>query len=218
MKLSILIPTVGRRNDKFVRLVESLTTQIKRPNQVEIIAYWNNGELSIGEYRQALLREALGEYVCFIDDDDTVPDYYVKEILKALGKDYVGFEVRLFNDGVEAKKVVHSLSHGIWHEDEHGYYRGVTHLNPIKRTIALQGTFSQNGAGEDAAWAKAVSSYTHTENYIDKVMYLYWHDNSDTHFGGDCRKHSKIYRRPAIKNKNFRYHPDSKRNNKEEVL
>lgn len=206
-KLSILICTIGRRNDQFLKLIDSLRFQIGR-KPIEIVGYWNSGEKSIGEFRQALLEEARGKYICFVDDDDTVPLYYCKEILKALGKDYVGFEVDLFEDGMRMPKVVHSLKYGTWHQDDQGYYRGITHLNPVKRELALQGSFSTQGIGEDAAWAGTLRDIVLTENYIDKVMYNYHHSREFTTFGG-THQPPKQYKRPVVEYAKFRWHPNS---------
>ena len=206
--LSILIATIGRRNDRFLSLCDSLAPQlVEKP--VEVIAYWNNGELSIGDIRQKLLEEATGEYVCFIDDDDRVPSYYCEAILQALGKDYVGFELELFNEEKKMPRVYHSIKYGVWHQDEHGYYRGVTHLNPIKREIALRGRFGRQGSGEDETWARMVTPLIRTENYIDRIMYYYHHDRADTCFGGS-QEIKGNYQRPVLKYGGFRYHADSK--------
>lgn len=215
-ELSILIATQGRRNQRFQNLLKGLMRQV-RPfkGQIEVIAYWNNGELPIGTIREYLIKEAGGEYVCFIDDDDAVPPYYCEEIMKALGEDYVGFKVKLFNDGVEKPPAYHDLQYSVWYEDEHGYYRGVTHLNPIKKSLAQLGDYTLNGAGEDAMWAKTVTPHVKTQNFIDKIMYFYYHDRSDTSFGGAHKYREIKYTRPDIKYKYFRYHHKSKGTNNE---
>lgn len=187
MKLSILIATLGRRHKQFRTLLSELMPQIEKyTGQIEVIALHNNGELTIGEYRQALLEAAQGEYVCFVDDDDKLPDYYCKEIMKAIKRkpDYIGFKVKLTNNDIERPTAFHSLQFPGWYQDVNGYYRGVTHLNPIKRELALRGNFTQlTGAGEDEGWAVQVRPFVKTEEYIDKFMYFYRHDTEDSHFG-----------------------------------
>ena len=213
-KLSILIATIGRRQHKFMHLLSDLLPQtIRHDGEVEVVAYWNNGERSIGEIRQALLYDAKGEYVCFIDDDDSVPEYYVREIMANLGKDYIGFQVKLYNDGTLMPPVFHSIAHKEWRTDYDGYYRGITHLNPIKRSIAVQGDFSiSKDAGEDAQWSHSVAPIVKTENYINRPMYFYYHESMDTNFGSvDAQpKPDKTYERKIIDHPNFRYHPASK--------
>lgn len=207
-KLSILIATVGHRSDKFLFLLDNLLHQAQGKD-IEIIAYWNNGEISIGNIRQDLIKEAKGEYICFIDDDDGVPDYYCEEILNNLGEDYVGFRVELFEQNRQMKPVFHSLIHQVWYDDQFAYYRGVTHLNPIRRELALEGIFSTNGAGEDASWAKSIQHLPKTEKYIDKVMYYYYHDADNTMFGG-INRNKESYQRPNFEHEQFRWHPNSK--------
>jgi len=216
-RLSILIATIGRRNDSFLELMASLVPQIER-NNIEVVAYWNTGEKLIGDLRQALLKEAKGEYICFIDDDDRVPAYYCDEIFFALNSakekvDYVGFQVELFEkiQGIEHQMppVFHSIRYGVWHQDEHGYYRGITHLNPIKRELALQAEFGKNGIGEDESWARTLMPLVRTEAYINKIMYYYHHDRENTSFGGIERKR-KLYKRPKFEHAQFRWHPKSK--------
>lgn len=206
-RLSILIATIGRRNESFLRVVDELTKQAAfKP--VEVIAYWNNGELSIGEIRQSLIEESKGEYICFVDDDDWVPDWYCTDIVHNLGEDYVGFEVELFEKDKKMPRVFHSIKYGIWHQDDKGYYRGITHLNPIKREIALLGEFSKQGIGEDESWARLVAPHVRTENYIDKIMYYYHHDQDETTFGGR-EQPRKTYTRPEFNHPQFRWHPKS---------
>src|SRR5688572_3266855 len=104
-------------------------TKMAEKHPVEIIAYWNNGERPIGKIRQDLLAEAKGEYVCFIDDDDWVPDYYLDEIFWALDEDYVGFKVQVWERDQITGEATHSIKHGVWHQEGDKFFRGVTHLN-----------------------------------------------------------------------------------------
>lgn len=208
MKLSILIPTIGRRYNKFLLLVEYLTKQVEGL-PIEIVAFWNTCEYPIGKIRQKLVEDAKGEYVCFIDDDDWVPGYYCQSIIDALGKDYVGFDVDVQENGNHRGTAFHSLQYTIWRQEEPSYYRGVTHLNPIRRELALQGTFHSNGAGEDEDWARTMTPITKTENYLGKIMYIYRHDTQDTMFGGKSGP-LKQYERPEFEHKQFRYHKLSK--------
>lgn len=213
MKLSILIATIGRRKDKFASLLCMLNKQVQAQNgQVEIVAYWNNGELPVSTIRRKLIEQAKGDYICFIDDDDSVPEDYCETILTALKSepDYVGFKVKFFNEGVEAKPVYHSIRYPSWYEDERGYYRGVTHLNPIKRSIALQGDFGTSAqAGEDELWARSVAQLVTNEEYIDRPMYYYYHDKDDTTFGGGKRMDGR-YNRPRVEQPYFSYHKNSR--------
>jgi glycosyltransferase involved in cell wall biosynthesis len=179
------------------------------PPDIEVIVFWNNGELPIGTIRQRLLTAARGEYICFIDDDDRIAGNYCSKILAALGEDYVGFKVKLFEDGVELPPAIHNLAYPNWHQDEKGFYRDVTHLNPIRRSLAHQGDFFAPGGGEDESWARRVKPYVHTQNFIDEFLYFYHHSKTDTAFGGHHFA-PKRYKRPKLSYPNFRYHPASR--------
>jgi hypothetical protein len=205
-RLSILIATLSWRNHSFRGLIDSLVPQIEAQpgGAIEVLAHWNSGEESIGAIRQHLMESAKGDYICFIDDDDGVPDSYCADILENMGEDYIGFEVQLFNDGRLLRPVYHSIKYGRWYEDEDGYYRGITHLNPIRREIALKGKFHTKGMGEDETWAAQVSPHVKTEKLIKRVMYFYHHNSYSTFFGG--KFHPKGSPTPAeIEREWFRY-------------
>lgn len=212
MRLSILVATVGQRQERFTNLLTELLKQAyEHEGEVEIVAYWNNGELPMSTIRQKLVEEASGDYTCFVDDDDMVPPYYVGEILKATEKDvdYVGWQMQYYNNGELAKPTFHSLVYDSWYEDDKGYYRDVSHLNPIKHTIALEVSFeAPAGTPEDALWATRIAPYLNVESYINKVMYFYQHSAEDSIWRGDL-EHGR-YHRPVVEDKYFHYHPDSK--------
>ncbi len=82
MKLSILICHIEERAEKLERLMAVLRPQLTP--DVEVLIETDDRQMSIGAKRNLLLEKAKGGYVCFIDDDDLVPDYYVKKILEAM--------------------------------------------------------------------------------------------------------------------------------------
>lgn len=172
-KWSILICAVSERVEKLSKLCDQIAKQLKP--DIEVLVCLDNFEYTIGQKRQALLEAAKGEYVSFVDDDDWVPDYYVEKVLPLLdGVDYIGWRQQLIHDGQMMKPTYHSLKHPV-SEEENGYYRNVSHLNPIKREIALTGNFDKTpqGTAEDDPWSQQV--HPQTEHYIDDVMYFYWH-------------------------------------------
>ncbi len=83
-KLSILIPTLPERQHILRRLLNTLERQ-KTPD-VEIRIHDAGGSMSTGEKRDRLIESAEGEYFCFIDDDDLVPEYYISEMLSAINQ------------------------------------------------------------------------------------------------------------------------------------
>lgn len=209
-RLSILIATVGEREERFLQLVERLSTQVQKyDGQIEVLAFWNNMEHPIAEIRQALVDEATGEYVCFIDDDDSVPEYYCDRIMAATEDrpDYVGFRMQLWYDGVKTKPTYHSIRYSEWSDDAEGYYRNISHLNPIRRDIAIKVPFTGHAGPEDYCWSSLVAPLVHTEEYVEEPMYFYYFNSSDSIWRGS--KASGTYTRPELP-EHFRYHPDSK--------
>jgi hypothetical protein len=122
-----------------------------------------------------MLEKSVGEYVCFVDDDDLVADDYVSTILPLLDRDYVGFKVQLYNDGVPDLPTYHSLVYEHWFQNNHGYYRHISHLNPIRRELALLVPM-EGEVGEDHRWADRLyaTGKVKTEHFIDRVMYHYY--------------------------------------------
>ncbi|MEV2236697.1 glycosyltransferase family A protein [Micromonospora sp. NPDC049891] len=213
---SILIPTIGQREVLFRRLLDVLLPQLDPfGGRVRVLGWWNNGSPTLGEIRQALVEAAGTDYVCFVDDDDMVPDYYVAEIVRALESepDHVGFKVDYFVEGQLREVVDHSLRYRRWYRDANGLYRDFTHIDPLRRDLALRGDFRRRhrrGRAEDRPWVKQVRPYVHTEEYVDKVMYHYlWSEHVSA-----WQRPEKIrqgFRRPQVDHPHFVWHPESAR-------
>lgn len=170
MKWTIAVLTVPERRAEFACLAKTLWPQLIGYDDVQWLVA--EGPESVAEKRQWCLDNARGEYLCFIDDDDMVPGNYVDTIYPLLdGVDYIGFQLQLYIDGIRQKPTFHSLRYAEWSDDAHGYYRNVSHLNPIRTEIARQGRFD-GGYGEDKRWADQVAPKT--EHYIDQIMYHYF--------------------------------------------
>ena len=101
MKLSILIPTLHSRKVKLERLMKLLRDQLQP--DIEVLLEPDKGEVSIGCKRNALLHRALGDYVCFIDDDDTVSPDYIACLMEGIyrGVDVVSIRGRFSENGVD---------------------------------------------------------------------------------------------------------------------
>lgn len=209
---TILIATLGQRADRFQRLLSVLLPQVDDyEGQIEVLAFWNNFERPLSEIRQLLVEEATGDYINFIDDDDLVADDYCARVMKAIesNPDYVGWQQQLYFNGEKTKPTFHSLKYPQWSDDEDGYYRNVSHLNPIKRDIAKQVSFLvEQGIPEDFTWAQRVAPLVKTEEYIDSVMYHYYPSAEDSKWMGG--KDTNSYTRPTIMNYHFKWHPESK--------
>lgn len=214
---TILIPTIGQREHLFLRLLDVLLPQLDaHDGAVRVLAWRNNGAPHLGVIRDHLVADAESEYVSFIDDDDLVPDYYVAEVVRAIGEydgrpDHVGFQLEYTTDGDGREIVDHSLRHGRWHRGRDGQLlRDLTHIDPIKRQIAMQASFQVRrlGRAEDRHWVKQVRPWVGTEAYIDKIMYHYlW--RRDTSVWQNPEAIVPKAGRPVIDSPHFAWHPRS---------
>lgn len=185
--LSVLIPHWDRRGHKLAELLRVLLPQAEAASRlVEIVALRNSGG-SLPEFRQALLDDARGMWMCYVDDDDMVPPYYVNEILSRLivnpDLDYIGFLVERAWDNIGGCRggiSTHSLRFTEW-TSEHADY---TLLNPVRTSIACQGSFLGHGGnhGEDHAFRDQIIDVLRNgqEAFINKIMYHYRWDLSDS--------------------------------------
>jgi len=208
VKWTICIASVPQRCKQLEALTDVLLPQVdKYKGQVEVLLFFNNFEYSLGYLRQAMLEEARGEYICHIDDDDMVPDDFVDTIFPLLdGVDYIGFKVKFIDSGKDMKPVYHRLEYTTWHEDDAGYYRGITHLNPIRTALARESKFPiEYNIGEDAEWAR--NAKAKTEHYIDREMYIYNHKGDDSVAYRTLPQDMVIT--PLFDSKNIRFHPRS---------
>lgn len=211
---TILVPTIGQREDLFMRLMNVLTPQLDAyGGGVRVLAWRNNGAPSLGHIRDGLVRAAGSEYVSFVDDDDLVPNYYVSEIMSALRErpDHVGFQLDYSTDGVGHEIVDHSIRHGRWHRGYDGQLlRDLTHIDPIRRDLAMWGSFVTNRPhrAEDRHWVKQVRQHIATEVYIDKIMYYYlW--RQDTTAWQRPQDIVPKSGRPTVDSPYFAWHPES---------
>jgi hypothetical protein len=178
----ILIATLSRRQRKFLNLLDVLLPQCEKAGDVHVLACSNDGEEGIGAIRDRLLQAAEGQYVSFLDDDDTVTDDFVLAIRWALRidppPDVVGFNVTYSSMGVPGPSSILSINNEP-HDTPAAMYRDLTHVQPIRRELAREGSFAR-GWPEDSTWRGQVRPLVKDEIYIDKPLYSYRHDPRDS--------------------------------------
>lgn len=207
---TVLVATLGQRAARFERLLAQLLPQTEpHDGKVTVLALYNHGERSLGEVRQALVEHAASTYVSFVDDDDELPDYHVDEVTRCLldgDVDYVGWQMQTYVDGVPLKPTYHSLRYARWYDDARGYYRDVSHLNPVRRELALRADFRRGEPPEDVSWADQVRPHVHREAYVDRIMYHYRSSPADSTWrGGGIERTWHL--RPIVNHPHFSYHP-----------
>jgi glycosyltransferase involved in cell wall biosynthesis len=182
-KLSILICSIFERKNMFDRLIAELRRQAKSySTDVEILYEIDGGLIATGTKRNELLRRSCGEYIVFVDDDDTVNESYVELILTAIEDkpDCVGFRGKIFweNDWF----IFHnSIQNQIWSCDKEKktMFDNISHINPIKRSIAIQQLFPDKFWGEDNGWLSTVRTKLKREKFLYSVMYHYTPSQQD---------------------------------------
>lgn len=174
MKLSILIPTLDVRRHLLADLLKNLESQTNNL-PVQIIHLSDNGKMSVGAKRNMLLDLAQGEYIAFVDDDDTVSSDYVSQLLKGIstGSDVVCFNVMYYNNGKLDKPVKYSIQYDSDYNDRYFFYRIPNHLMCVKKVHALDTRFKDISFGEDSDYAKRLKPLLKTETQIHRVLYNY---------------------------------------------
>lgn len=177
---AILVPTLGERRALFERLMAALLPQTELyAGRVQVIGWHNDGSPTLPKIRQRMIETTEAEYVSFVDDDDLVSAEYVAEVMAALDQrpDYVGFQVQCYSDGKPTAVAYHSLAYRRWRNLPGRYERDISHVNPIRRTLALRADFSLTRAGraEDRAWADQLrrARVLRTEVVIPRILYHY---------------------------------------------
>lgn len=175
-KLSILICTLAERIVKFNRLKEILLPQIEKfKNDVEVIIACDNRDNSIGHKRNYLVSEANGEYITFIDDDDTVSDNYIELLLYKikLAPDVIVFDAFRYSNGTRDRLVKYGIEFKHDSNTSHTYYRIPNHLMCVKTELAKRVPFKQVNFGEDSDYAKRLLPLLKTQERINEILYSY---------------------------------------------
>lgn len=187
--LSILIPTTPDRAIYFNRLVIELTRQIielKLEDQVEIkelstklsILDPHNIELRTGYKRNQLVEMAEGKYYAFIDSDDMPSQNYLELVMPGIYKDVdcCSLVGSIYFNGKKGKPFLHSIKYKEWWEDDKFYYRGINHLNVVKKSLVSHIKFPETNFGEDAiqSYAMRDAGVLKDEYEITDILYHYY--------------------------------------------
>jgi len=184
--LSILIPTLRARRVRRTGLVRGLGRQVRASRgRAELVLLEDAGGLPSGAKRNQLRDAARGDYLAFVDDDDSVADDYVEAIFDRLTDfpDVVTFDLERIADGATE---IHRL--GLAHADRTPLAPGVlgfraNHLCAWRRDLALVlGFVPWIGYLDDVFWYEPLhaSGLARTEAHVDAVLYRYLWDAAAT--------------------------------------
>ena len=180
IKLSILIPAIPSRWEKFQKIFDKLNNQAT--DEVEVLGFIDNKKRSIGAKRDGLKVLVNGEYMCYVDDDDDIHRYYIKEILKAIEEkpDVIVFYQYANIDGKEC-----IVQFDIDNNNEPFVPNTFVKRKPFcccvfKSSLAKKYNFPYTMYGEDWAWAVKVLKDVKTQVKIRKILHYYYFDSKVT--------------------------------------
>jgi hypothetical protein len=190
--LSILIATLGSRQQKFLSLLDVLLPQAEHSGrQIEVVGLYNHGEHRLAVVRQRLLESARGTYLCFVDDDDMVSPHYIETVGNALvnhDPDSVGFKVFLSH-----QEQVSTCSRARFGQKIYGHTWDWGIMTPVRTSIAQRcrfDTYTGGRVGEDGWFKAQLLPLLGPEEFVDQVLYEYrWdaEDSTQTHLARQTR-------------------------------
>lgn len=188
MILSILIPTIPERNLMFKKLLREVKRQAAKCHNlhptlgnIEVLFYnskkFTQGGLSIGKKRQVLLNRSIGEYVCFLDDDESISPDYVETLVRLC---FEGKDVCTFNNISKFDNywcVVRLSLHNIYNEQARPgiIKRRPWHICPVKSEFAKSVEFLESNYGEDWVWFEQVLKLCKSESHTEAIIHQYNH-------------------------------------------
>ena len=186
--LSILVCSVHTRYKTFLPLIQDqLYDQLAAlseadQDRVEIIILTDNKKMMLGHKRNTMVDIAQGKYIAFVDDDDSIADDYIAQLLKATASDAdsIVFKAEVSLNGEPAKICDYSKDHRRDYNHKDGYYRIPNHICCIKRSVSLKSSFPNVLYGEDAGYGKVLLPFIKTEHKINKILYYYDYNSETT--------------------------------------
>jgi glycosyltransferase involved in cell wall biosynthesis len=190
-KISICICTLPQRLDYLNTLLWDLENQWHNledeyKDRVEILYLGDFKTLTVGAKRNRLAKCSTGDYIAYVDDDDTVSDTYLFDLLTAIDiqpdMDVYTFGVHISINGGMIKEVHYSKDFLKDQNLKDKYLRIPNHLMLFKSHIVTNNLYEDISFREDEKWAKKVLPQIKTEYNIGKFLYRYDcnHANSET--------------------------------------
>jgi hypothetical protein len=143
----------------------------------------DNLRRTIGEKRDALLRAAKGNYIAFVDDDDSVSADYVESLLAAMatGPDVITFQQNAVINGVQGQ-----IEFGLGNPNEPfkpdgRAKRNAWHVCAWRRSLAILSSFPAINYGEDWQFAEKLCGLKGLRSiHIPRVLHYYSYSDETT--------------------------------------
>lgn len=175
MILSILVPTMPKREWMLAGIVRELERQAVRHDDVEVLVLRDNLRMNLGSKRNKLISIAAGKYVSFVDDDDRVSPDYVDEIVHAV-KTSPDVDVVCFLAEVSGHSPTPFVTrfHPTNTNQETPNKRLPNHLCAWRKELAASVKYRTDVLyGEDVEWPIMTAPLIKTHVSIEKVLYYY---------------------------------------------
>jgi glycosyltransferase involved in cell wall biosynthesis len=135
----------------------------------------------VGAKRNRLMKEAKGEYIAYIDDDDKISTEYFPQVLAGCNKgvDCCSLIGTFYKDGFFSNTFEHSLRYTEWTDRDGLLVRPPNHLNTVKRDHALSIGFADLSYGEDRDYALRMldAGILMREHRVTKPIYRYCYNS-----------------------------------------
>ena len=182
MKLSVMLLSTTTRLTLLDKLVTELTKQSKGL-PVEILYLGDNKMMTVGGKRNRLKKLAIGQYSCWVDDDDWIHPTYISEILQRIPRnpDVICWTNKV-TQGADAHPhpLVHRCRFSIKYTKDikdiakKTYYFKPCHLHPVKKAIANRAQFIEGSyCRSDHDWAAQIFPHLKTESVVNKELYIH---------------------------------------------
>lgn len=185
-QLSILIPCIPTRNHRPIinslcNALGILYTENFPTGNEEVEILTNFSTSPSGAKRQALMEQAKGKYICFLDDDDTVSPLYISSILQGTlsDPDVISFDLQFSRDG-RAKEI---WKFGLYPNNRRLGLMSANHLCAWRKEIATRVAWCPDlGKFDDHLWFEPLhaAKLAKTCYYINDVLYYYWFSTFNT--------------------------------------
>ena len=185
MKLSILICTVVGREKSYENLINELVKQIADNNlngQVEILTEKDDCKITVGTKRNILKNKAVGEYICFIDDDDMVNTNYLAELFKSFesNPEILTFQVQRYKNNNLDDIYCPNIHIGNLQSGNLLFMRNLLHLCPHKKYLADKISFPDKNFAEDFEYSMSLANLNPRDMNLRKVLYFYYFNEKGT--------------------------------------
>ena len=187
--LSIQIPTIHERRDKFSALFSYVEDQARGLPVEVIFDISGRGMPFIGKKRDDMYRKADALFSVQIDDDDWLPKNYVASILSLIDENpdakNIGYQIKTHIDGKEGRALVSCRVQG-WSNvtgrvhpalGRYNFYQYPYHKVPIRTSICQAIGVENIPYGEDYKFSQSLEKSgllsPDYEVLLKKDMYIY---------------------------------------------